>query len=143
MSYQYIFDKMRGQPSFNKQWRNIVSAFLKEFGDDLADCERDKISKILNYLAEESNKYAPHISSAIFPPMIWTVKQILKKRGPPERVQVNGPHIMTDHCFVRVLERYIGFNVDNAKDRLIKMIKEDDMTHKFVQKDGKYITFLP
>lgn len=135
-----IINEMVSTPSFSPLFRRTVNKAICAIGDDLVDLQGSKYRRIRDYL----NSLLCPKGNAVFNVQITSLIWMIKKYSGTKNIVIpkDEKNLMSDHCFVRYLERELGVDVLRAKDRVLEDIKKSGLTENLVTVNGRYVTYI-
>lgn len=125
--------------SFSPKDRRMAQSILEAFGDSGVSREAAwKIRQELNQRRNQCIRERKHTESSLYASALWAVKLLTV-----DPIYDAASHPLSDHAFLRYLEREEGVIVSKLKDVAFSRIKEKGLERFLVYVDGKYVTFLP
>lgn len=128
----------KGSLSYSPHIVKAVEQILPDLSKLSLSPEKIALKRLrLNELARSlpGNKKA-YAQTAIF-----LLKEAGRKLG-DENCSTSCKHVLSDHAFVRILERIAGLNVINLKDCALVLLEESASDYHIVRERGKIITVL-
>lgn len=120
--------------SFSQFQIGLVRQMEQEVGEKCVDPDkaamvRQQLNLMLGHAKSREVKLA--LTTAI-----WFIKQLAK-------LPLSRTHPLTDHAFLRYLQREEGLDVDALKDQALRQIYAKGLADNLVELRGAYVTYLP